>query len=137
MKQLILIVAMLTLLVACKKKKQTEPVNETFNTTQTTLLLQGSFSTNAHTTMGNVKLYSQNETKTLVFENFKTDSGPDLRVYLSKTLNNADFKEVGVLKSTTGNFNYTIDATINTTDYKYVLIWCEDFSVLFGNAILQ
>ncbi len=137
MKQFILIVAMLTLLVACKKKKQTEPVNETFNTTQTTLLLQGSFSTNAHTTTGNVKLYSQNETKTLVFENFKTDSGPDLRVYLSKTLNNADFKEIGVLKSTTGNFNYTIDATINTTEYKYVLIWCEDFSVLFGNAILQ
>jgi thymidine phosphorylase len=69
-------------------------------------------------------------------EGFKTDSGPDLRVYVSKSTSNSDFIEVGKLKSTSGNFYYAIDGSVNNIDYKYVLIWCEDFSVLFGNAQL-
>ncbi len=131
----LLILVLVALFFACKK--EVEPLNESFNTSQATLLSKGSFSSNAHATSGNVKLYTQNGTKTLVFENFKTDNGPDLRVYLSKTTNNADFKTLGALKSTSGNFNYTVDAAINTDTYKYVLIWCEDFSVLFGNGLLQ
>ena len=137
MKNSLLVIALASILFACKKEKTVEPLNESFNTAQATLLLQASFSSNAHTTSGNVKLYSQSGAKTLVFENFKTDNGPDLRVYLSKTTNNSDFKELGVLKSTSGNFNYTVDAAINTGAYKYVLVWCEDFSVLFGNAVIQ
>ena len=137
MKNSLLVIALASILFACKKEKTVEPLNESFNTAQATLLSQASFSSNAHTTSGSVKLYTQNGTKSLVFENFKTDNGPDLRVYLSKSTNNSDFKDLGVLKSTSGNFNYTVDATINTGSYKFVLIWCKDFSVLFGNGLLQ
>lgn len=137
MKNSLLVMALATILFACKKEKAVVPLNESFNPAQATLLSQGSFSSNAHTTSGSLKLYTQNGAKTLVFENFKTDGGPDLRVYLSKTTNNSDFKELGVLKSTSGNFNYAVDAAINTGSYKFVLVWCEDFSVLFGNGLLQ
>ena len=137
MKNLLLIMIAITLIASCKKDVETVPVIEPFDTTNQTLVAQGSFVSNAHTTHGNVKLYSKANTKTLTFENFITDNGPDLRVYLSKAADNVDYKELGTLKSTNGNFNYNVDSNINTTEYKYVLIWCEDFSVLFGNALLQ
>jgi hypothetical protein len=82
-------------------------------------------------------VYTKNGTKSLVFTNFNTDNGPDLRVYLSRSNTNVDFTEIGLLKSTSGNFYYSIDTTINTADYNHVLIWCEDFSALFGSAQLQ
>jgi hypothetical protein len=122
--------------IACKKKEMDKILNENFDTNGATLISQSNFSSNSHTTSGCIKLYSKNGTKNLVFEGFKTDSGPDLRVYLSKTTTNGDFVNIGTLKSTSGNFYYSFDNSINTIDYKYVLIWCEDYSVLFGNAQL-
>jgi len=138
MKKVILLFVMLSLFTSCKKKKsEPEPVNEPFNTTSSTLVAQSAFTSNAHPTSGTVKLYSQRDSKTLVFENFQTDNGPDLRVYLSTTTGNSNFIELGALKSTSGNFNYNVDSSINTSTYKYVLIWCEDFAVLFGNSKLN
>ena len=78
MKNSLLVMALATILFACKKEKAVVPLNESFNPAQATLLSQGSFSSNAHTTSGSLKLYTQNGAKTLVFENFKTDGGPDL-----------------------------------------------------------
>lgn len=124
-------------LAGCKKKEKSKPLNEGFDAEGATLIAQSNFSSNAHPTSGHVRVYSKDGSKQLVFEGFKTDSGPDLRVYLSKTTNNTDFVNIGTLKSTNGNFYYSFDNAIKTTEYKYVLIWCEDFSVLFGNALLQ
>ena len=121
-------------IVSCKKKEKEKTLSENFDTNGATLISQSNFVSNAHTTSGYIKLYSKNGAKNLVFEGFKTDSGPDLRVYFSKSTNNTDFIEAGKLKATTGNFYYTVDASVNTVDYKYVLIWCEDYSVLFGTA---
>jgi hypothetical protein len=118
------------------KKKQNDP--EPINTSQVTPVSQGTFSSNgSYTTSGTVKLYKQNGKQTLVFEDFKTSNGPDLRVYLSTSTGNSDFKDLGALKSNSGSFNYDVDSSINTSTYKFVLIWCEDFSVLFGNAQLN
>lgn len=137
MKNCLLILVLTTFLLSCKKEKTPKQLNEFFDTSQATLISQSCFSSNAHPTSGTAKLYSQGTTKTIVFENFKTDKGPDLRVYLSTTTNNNDFKELGSLKATSGNFYYNVDTTINTATYKYVLIWCEDFSVLFGSTTLK
>lgn len=123
--------------IGCKKKEKNKPLSDSFDKDGAMLVSQSNFSSNAHPTSGCVKVYSKNGTKNLVFEGFKTDSGPDLRVYVSKTTGNGDFVDIGTLKSTSGNFYYSFDNSINTADYKYVLIWCEDFSVLFGNALLQ
>lgn len=131
----ILVIFLLVILFACKKDKM--ELNETFDTTGATLISSGTFVSNGHPTSGNVKLYSKNNTNTLVFENLMSESGPDLRVFLSKATDNNDYHELGSLKATSGNFYYTVDTAINTSEYKYVLIWCEDFSVLFGNTELK
>ncbi|MGQ0827356.1 MAG: DM13 domain-containing protein [Bacteroidota bacterium] len=137
MKNVFYVLIAIVFLFSCKKDKE-KVVNETFTpAAQDTLIAQGSFSSNAHPTSGTVKLYSKSGAKTLVFEGFKTDPGPDLRVYLSKAANNTAFVELGTLKGTSGNFNYPVNSAVNTAEFKYVLIWCEDFSVLFGNALLQ
>lgn len=122
--------------IACKKREGGKTLSESFDTEGATLISLSSFSSNVHATSGCIRLYSKNGTKSLVFEGFKTQSGPDLRVYLSKSTSNSDFVEAGKLKAASGNFFYTLDNSVITSDYKYVLIWCEDYSVLFGNAQL-
>lgn len=103
-----------------------------------TTVSTGNFISNAHNTSGTVKIVRDASGKTrLVIENLKTDSGPDLRVWLSPNNSGSPYQEVGVLKAITGNFSYELAASINYTANNRVLIWCEDFSVLFGHAVLQ
>ncbi len=138
MKNILFLFLALSLFSACKKEEQQDAMlNEVFDTSQATLLVQGTCVTNAHPTSGTVKVYLKNGSKYLVFSGFKTDAGPDLRVYFSRTTNNTDFIDLGALKSINGNFYYDVGSTINTTNYNHVLIWCEDASVLFGHAQLQ
>ncbi len=84
-----------------------------------------------------MEVYDNVTTRTLAFKNFKGDNGPDLKVYLSTNLSNNDFVTLGALKAVSGNFNYTLDANVALDKYSNVIIWCEDFSVLFGSAALQ
>ncbi len=101
------------------------------------LLTSGTFVSNVHSTSGTAKMYGNAGKNTLVFENFKTDNGPDLRVYLAKDQSASSFREVGRLKAVGGNFSYDIASTIDVSQYPFVLVWCEDFAVLFGNAELK
>jgi hypothetical protein len=136
MYRILIVLIVCSQLIACKKNDNDKVLSINYDAKDASLISEGKFVSNAHTTSGSVKVYSKNGAKDLVFENFKTDSGPDLRVYVSKSTNNKDFIDVGTLKATSGNFYYTISSSVNTDDYKFVLIWCEDFSVLFGNAPL-
>ncbi len=98
----------------------------------------GSFISNAHPTSGTAKVVTNADGKRfLVFENFKSDNGPDLRVWLSPNTSGTPRVELGALKAVTGNFSYELTTNINTSLNNRVLIWCEDFSVLFGHAVLQ
>jgi hypothetical protein len=132
----------LFLLASCQKMEETaEPSHNnggtTIDPTTATLLSEGTFVSSAHTTSGTVKLYETATERALVFENFKTDAGPDLRIYLSVDNGASSFYDLGVLKSTNGNFQYTFPKTVNITDLKKTLIWCRQFSVLFGVAQLN
>ena len=100
-------------------------------------LSKGAFSSNAHSTSGSVKLVENaNKEKRLIFENFKTDAGPDLRIYLSTDLKATNFTEVtDIVKN--GNYQVAVPTTADLTKQKFVLIWCKQFSVLFGNAELK
>jgi Electron transfer DM13 len=135
MVKLISFLTLFFFITACKKSaldnaNETLPVGTTIST--------GSFTSNAHNTSGTVKIIRDASGKTqLVFENLKTDNGPDLRVWLSPNNSGSPYQEVGVLKAVTGNFSYELGASINYTANNRVLIWCEDFSVLFGHAVLQ
>jgi Electron transfer DM13 len=119
---------------SCKKNKETS-TNEAIPTGTTVMI--GNFTSNAHTTTGSVKVIDNAGKKYLVFENFKTDNGPALEVWISKNTGATDAKSLGTLKATSGNFSYELASDQNTSTYNHVLIWCKDFSVLFGHGILQ
>lgn len=131
----IAIVAAVLFLTSCSKTP--ESINEPIPT-GVTIISSGSFTSNGHTTSGTVKvIVDASGKKFLVFENFKTDNGPNLFVRLSPNTSGSPYQELGSLKAINGNFSYELDAAKNYTTNNRVLIWCKPFSVLFGHAILQ
>ena len=93
-----------------------------------------------HNAEGIAKVLTVNDGQTvhriLRLENFRATNGPDLHVYLSKnpTDISAGFIDLGNLKGNIGNQNYHIAEDVNVEEYSNVLIWCKQFSVLFGHA---
>lgn len=125
-------------LASCKKDNNTAAVINDPLPTSTTTLASGSFVSSAHTTTGTAKIVKDAANKLyLVIENFKTDGGPDLRTWVSPNNNGTPYQELGLLKATSGNFAYELDASFNYTTNNRVLIWCRQFAVLFGYAVLQ
>ena len=98
---------------------------------------QGVFKSGAHTTTGTVTIVKNGDVRSLVFENFKTDPGPDLDVYLVPKINSTDYINLGELKGTSGSFSYQINQEVDFSKYKFVSIWCVKFSVNFGHAELK
>jgi hypothetical protein len=90
-----------------------------------------------HNTEGAAKVIPlQDRGSILRLENFRSTNGPNVHVYMSTNKDATDFVDLGRLKANIGNQNYNIPIGINVAKYKYVLIWCKDFSVLFGSAQL-
>lgn len=147
---------LLTCLVflGCTKTVEPEPVvsttpgtSENGNNTNTEnmgmdfsgqkLLLQGKFANDSHPTSGTAKVYEAKDGKrTLVFENLKSDAGPDLRIYIANDKAVTNFVELSN-KVENGNKSYDIPAKVDLSKQKFVLIWCKQFSVLFGHAELK
>lgn len=141
MNKLLILLLMLTVLGACVKDKELIPVNQqppVTTTPQDPPKSLGTFMMGVHATSGTVKVVEDvpNKKTYLVFENFKTDAGPDLRVYLAEDNKATGFVEVNKLANT-GNFNLEIPSSANLDKQKYVLIWCKQFTVLFGYAQLK
>lgn len=78
-----------------------------------------------------------NESTFLRLENFKSTNGPNVHVYLSTDKTPSNFVDLGRLKANNGNQNYYIANGTDLAKYNTVLIWCKDFSVLFGSAELS
>jgi hypothetical protein len=90
-----------------------------------------------------VVLNDGSEQRFVRFENFSTDNGPDLRVYLSASDANADsatfdddFIDLGVLKGNIGDQNYEIPPDVDLSVYDTVVVWCVRFSTPFTAADL-
>lgn len=90
--------------------------------------------TAGHPASGTVKILRSEKTSYVRYENFKTINGPDLYVYLAKDLDSKEYVNLGTLRATEGNVNYEIPADVNLQDYKYVMVWCKAFGVLFNYA---
>ena len=121
--------------LSCKTKETT--LDEMLNLTNANIQFLGSFqSANNYTTIGTAKVVIENGKRMLVLENFKTTPGPDLKVYIATGTNPTDFTDLGALKASTGSFSYEIDASLNIEKRNHVLIWCRQFSRLFGSAIM-
>jgi hypothetical protein len=107
-------------------------------------LAEGDFVDRSHPTSGTaVVLGDGSGERFLRFEDFETDNGPDLNVYLSTALPDADagdfdedFIDLGDLKGNIGPQNYEIPLDADLDRYGTVVIWCVRFSVAFGAAPL-
>ncbi|QHT71781.1 DM13 domain-containing protein [Rhodocytophaga rosea] len=135
-KYIFLLLAGILMLAACKQDEPA-PVVEMLDLGNDTLQLTGMFQQEVHATSGTVKMLRRENDQLLVLENFKTDYGPSLYVYLSKDRGFTQSLNLGLLKSTSGTFSYEVAATVDTREYPYVLIWCRQFAVLFGSARLE
>lgn len=116
------------LLISCSKDDN--------NLDPNTTSFKGDFVSAVHTTSG---VASINEARTtLSLTNFKTDSGPDLNIYLASGINSvtADFIDLGDIKGVNGNYTYDLPDNVNYANYKYVVVWCVAFTVNFGYAEL-
>lgn len=95
----------------------------------------GDFVSGAHVTTGKA---SVNFEKTILsLSSFKTDTGPKLLVYLATDASVNDYISLGDLKGVNGNYIYTIPDNSDLEKYNRVDIWCVDFSVSFGHALLK
>jgi len=139
MKKYILILAMFFVMVSCGSNDSDDSLMmdqidmESGLSDEVTVM--GEFVSDAHPTSGKATVTDMNST--LNFENFKTDDGPKLLVYLSSTLESTDFVNLGDLKGIEGNYTYDIPEDTDLDKYKYVVIWCVDFLVSFGHAELN
>ncbi len=106
-----------------------------------TTVSSGSFEDRVHKVSGEARLVTLGEQRILRLENFTTENGPDLFIYLVKNNTGSpqgqDFVNLGRVKSTRGNFNYDVPADINLEEFQSVSVWCQAFSVNFGTAVLN
>jgi hypothetical protein len=86
---------------------------------------------------GQAQIYLDSNKYVLKLSDFKSDNGPDLKVYLSKAESPSDHISLGNLKSTNGNQVYEISGTPDFVQYRYVLIHCEQFNHRYGSAELM
>lgn len=125
----------LILFASCGKLESSDD-GSTSEVTDDQKILKGNFINASHPTSGEVFVYEEGNIKKLGFTNFKTDNGPDLRIYLAADLGAKNFVQVsGEVKN--GTYSVEIPETANLGTQKYVLIWCKAFSVLFGSAELK
>jgi Electron transfer DM13 len=87
-----------------------------------------------HTVSGTVSVYTQNTNGVILLDPFMSQNGPDLKVYLSEDINATKYISLGKLKSTNGKQSYQVPTGVDLSKYKYVHIWCEAFTVVFGRA---
>jgi len=99
-----------------------------------TLKYSGSFiPTSGINVNGQAKIYLDNNQYKLELQNFSISNGPDLKVYLSKSNTPTEFVNLGNLISSTV---YLIPQSVVLSEYKYVLIHCQQYNHLFAVAEL-
>ena len=102
--------------------------------------VSGSFIDGDHPTSGVASVLGNGTgQRFLRFEEFATDNGPDLNVYLvnSATGDVSDYIDLGDLSGNIGDQNYEIPEGIDLDVYDQVVIWCVRFGVGFGSAQLS
>lgn len=97
----------------------------------------GDFTSNSrYTTVGMGLTITDGNQTFLRFEEFETNNGPDLNVYLRNSENPDDYIDLGDLSGNIGDQNYLLPEGIDLEQYNLVDIWCVRFGVSFGTAQL-
>jgi len=121
-----------------------EDVNDDMAAPEVVIEASGSFVDRSHPAAGVAQVLGDGTgQRFLRFEEFETDNGPDLNVYLSTAATDApagefddDFVDLGDLKGNIGPQNYEIPTGVDLSHYQTVVIWCVRFGVAFGAAEL-
>ena len=111
---------------------------------QIVTLVSGEFMSRSHHTEGRALVLNDgSEQRFLRFENFRTDNGPDVNVWLSPAPPDApardyltDYIDLGDLKGNVGAQNYEIPPGVDLAHHSTVVVWCVRFDVAFGTAPL-
>jgi len=106
----------------------------------------GMFVPRSHPGEGIAKVLNDGtEQRFLRFEEFSTDNGPDLNVFLTTADADADagdfavsgeFVDLGDLKGNIGEQNYEIPPEVDLEQFDTVVVWCVRFGVAFTAADL-
>jgi len=121
-----------------------EDVDDDMPAPEVVVEASGSFVDRSHPAAGVAQVLGDGTgQRFLRFEEFETDNGPDLNVYLSTAAPDApagefddDFVDLGDLKGNIGPQNYEIPTGVDLSHYQTVVIWCVRFGVAFGAAEL-
>ncbi len=138
MKNLTCILFITLLIVGCKREENTpvEPLMERVDSLAVVNVKGKFMGIGGETVSGSAKIITNDGKHSLVLDDFKTNNGPDLHVYLSKEATPKDFIDLGLLKSVSGTQVYPITGMPDFTKYKYALIHCQQYNHLFGSALL-
>lgn len=113
------------------------PADDMFDTSKAMLVRTGMLVGVNHTATGTASIFHSEGKHTIVLDPFESQNGPDLKVYLSKSVDASEYVNLGPLKSVSGKQSYEIPSDVNAANYPFVLIWCEKFSVIFAKAELK
>ena len=113
----------------------------------TNIVVQGTFvgADDVHRGRGTATIYRGGTGQyTLRLTDFEVTNGPDLEVWLvaesdiksSDDVKASQWLSLGQLKGNIGDQNYAIPADTEVSKYQSVVIWCEQFGVLFSPAKL-
>lgn len=123
-------------------------VAESVNESQIeTVIAQGRFqgADSVHKGSGMAALFAGSDgAQILRLSEFEVTNGPDLEVWLVDKVDiasaddvlNGEYLPLGQLKGNIGDQNYGIPSDVDLSKYRSVVIWCEQFSVLFAAASL-
>ncbi len=96
-----------------------------------------------HGTTGTLLIGTTADGRFVRVEGLSTTNGPDLRVYLSTNAVDGpeggfddEFIDLGALRGNLGDQNYALDASVDLTKYRSLVIWCDRFDAAFGAAPL-
>ena len=128
-----------SLLVGCKREELTPIGVLTEKPAEMSVQkISGNFTNgDGENASGKASIYKKDNTYQLVFENLMVNNGPNLHVYISQEIAPKNFVDLGDLKSIKGNQVYDIPANVDASTYKYALVYCKQYSHLFGYAPLK
>lgn len=113
----------------------TDDEDDEIDLSQMTLIAQGDFlRPEGFGKSGTAKVYQNSRNSILVMEDFTLGGGPDLYVYLSEDLEANRFISLGALEGNETMYMYSLPLGTDLNRLKNCLIWCRQYSILFGYA---
>lgn len=110
------------------------------------IVASGQFYSAHHPTSGRALLVARDGGGyELRFEDFTSDAGPDIFIYLSTAeephtdseIKNAENANLGPRQALTGEQTYLLPEGVSPAAFNSVAIWCHTYSVMFGAAALE